>query len=98
MNDYAKDTIRERIENHDTRRIRGIAAQTLLIAFQLAHANHRKLTAWADAITLNGDRRRHRHTCRRKTKPLATGPPRATTPGPRSPSPMSETAHTSVTH
>ncbi|MGW2746021.1 hypothetical protein [Streptomyces sp. NPDC001450] len=45
----------ERLESGGTRRIRGIAAQAILVAFQLAHANKRKLAAWADAITLNGD-------------------------------------------
>ncbi|MER5834817.1 hypothetical protein ABT116_29265 [Streptomyces sp. NPDC002130] len=72
INGYAKDTLRERLEEPGTRRIRGIAAQTILLAFQLAHVNKRKLTTWADSIALNGNRPRRRPTRRRKTKPLGT--------------------------
>ncbi|MCC9706945.1 hypothetical protein E4N62_17715 [Streptomyces sp. MNU76] len=66
----------ERLEDAGTRRIRGIAAQTLLLAFQLAHANRRKLRAWADSIALHDDRPRRRPTRRRKTKPLGTWTPK----------------------
>ena len=76
INGYAKDPLYERLEDAGTRRIRGIAAQTLLLAFQLAHANCRKLTAWANAIALHGDRPHRRPTRRRKTKPLGTWPPK----------------------
>ncbi|MFE5602556.1 hypothetical protein ACFQ8O_25605 [Streptomyces coelicoflavus] len=55
INGYARDPLYERLEDAGTRRIRGIAAQTLLLAFQLAHANRRKLTAWADSIALHID-------------------------------------------
>ncbi|MEW2094647.1 hypothetical protein AB0897_36120, partial [Streptomyces sp. NPDC007168] len=41
LNGYAKD--HEAIERSRTRRIRRIAAQSLLLSFQIAHANHRKL-------------------------------------------------------
>ncbi|WP_030665785.1 hypothetical protein [Streptomyces cellulosae] len=64
------------LEDADTRRIRGIAAQTLLLAFQLAHANRRKLTAWANSIALHGDLPHRRPTRRRKTKPLGTWTPK----------------------
>ncbi|WP_406158913.1 hypothetical protein [Streptomyces canus] len=76
INGYAKDTLRERLEDAGTCRIRGIAAPTLLLAFQLAHANRRKLRAWADSITLHDDRPRRRPTRRRKTKPLGTWTPK----------------------
>ncbi|MFI1729121.1 hypothetical protein ACH40E_07765 [Streptomyces acidicola] len=76
INGFAKDTLYERLEDAGTRRIRGIAAQTLLLAFQLAHANRRKLRAWADSIALHDDRPRRRPTRRRKTKPLGTWTPR----------------------
>ncbi len=69
INGYAKDRLYERLEDAGTRRIRGIAAQTLLLAFQLAHANRRKLRTWADSIALHGDRPHRRPTRRRKTKP-----------------------------
>ncbi|MEU0677916.1 hypothetical protein ABZ330_34555 [Streptomyces sp. NPDC006172] len=76
INGYAKDPLYERLEDAGTRRIRGIAAQTLLLAFQLAHANRRKLRAWADSIALHDDRPRRRPTRRRKTKPLGTWTPK----------------------
>jgi hypothetical protein len=76
INGYAKDPLYERLEDPGTRRIRGIAAQTLLLAFQLAHANRRKLRAWADSIALHDDRPRRRPTRRRKTKPLGTWTPK----------------------
>ncbi|MFJ5305191.1 hypothetical protein [Streptomyces sp. NPDC088350] len=76
MNGFAKDPLRERIEPGGTRRIRGIAAQTILVAFQLAHANRRKLTSWADAIALHGDRPKRRPTRRRKTKPIGAWTPK----------------------
>lgn len=75
MNDFAKDPLREHIEPGGTRRIRGIAAQTILVAFQLAHANRRKLTSWADAIALHGERPRRRPTRRRETKALGAWTP-----------------------
>ncbi|WP_282701166.1 hypothetical protein [Streptomyces sp. CC219B] len=76
VNGFGKDPLYEHFESGGTRRIRGIAAQTLLLAFQLGHANRRKLTAWADAIALNGDRPRRRPTRRRKTKPLGAWTPK----------------------
>ncbi|WP_240121586.1 hypothetical protein [Streptomyces sp. MUM 2J] len=76
INGYAKDPLYERLEDAGTRRIRGIAAQTLLLAFQLAHANRRKLRAWADSIALHGDRPHRRPSRRRKTKPLGTWTPK----------------------
>ena len=44
MNGYAKTDAPEGIGRAG--RVRGIAAQTLLPAFQLAHANERKINAW----------------------------------------------------
>lgn len=76
INGYAKDPLYERLEDAGTRRVRGIAAQTLLLAFQLAHANRRKLRAWADSIALHDGRPRRRPTRRRKTKPLGTWTPK----------------------
>ncbi|MFE1248970.1 hypothetical protein [Streptomyces sp. NPDC058735] len=73
---YAKDPLYERIEDAGTRRIRGIAAQTLLLAFRLARDNRRRLRAWADSITLHDDRPRRRPTRRRKTEPLGTWTPK----------------------
>ncbi|MGR8009468.1 hypothetical protein [Streptomyces hypolithicus] len=76
INGFGKDPLHEHIESAGTRRIRGIAAQTILLAFQLAHVNRRKLSGWADAVALNGERPRRRPTRRRKTQPLGTWAPK----------------------
>ncbi len=80
INGFAKDRLQERLEDADTLRIRGIAAQTLLLAFQLAHANRRKLASWADAIALGGERPRRRPPAVAGPSRWAHGPPRATSP------------------
>ncbi|MEK2474108.1 hypothetical protein [Streptomyces noursei] len=49
FNSYAKD--HEAIERSRTRRI---AAQSLLLSLQIAHANHRKLTPWLDTLSISG--------------------------------------------
>ncbi|MEV5573431.1 hypothetical protein AB0L06_25595 [Spirillospora sp. NPDC052269] len=67
---YAKNDAHESIERAQGRRIRGIAAQSLLLAFQLAHANQRKITTWLN--TLPGpDGLPHRRAKRRTTKSVA---------------------------
>ncbi|MFK4099500.1 hypothetical protein ACI2L1_05340 [Streptomyces sp. NPDC019531] len=43
FNGFSKDPTYEAIKQPGTRRIRGMAAQTILLAFQLAHANRRKI-------------------------------------------------------
>ncbi|MFI1890517.1 hypothetical protein [Streptomyces jumonjinensis] len=76
MNGFGKDALYEHLESGGTRRIRGISAQAMLLAFQLAHANKRKLATWAGSIALNGDQPHRRPTRRRKTKPLGTWTPK----------------------
>lgn len=76
INGFAKDPLHEDLESSGTRRIRGIAAQTILLAFQLGHANRRKLANWADSVALNGNRPRRRPTRRRATKPLGAWTPK----------------------
>jgi hypothetical protein len=70
FNGYAKDDAHEAIERAQNRRIRGIAAQTFLLAFQLAAANLRKISSWLDGLATDdgGPRRRAR---RRKTRSLS---------------------------
>jgi hypothetical protein len=68
-NGYAKNPLAEAIEASGFRRIRGIAAQTILLAFQLAHANRRKIKSWVETLALNGERPRRRTHHRRRTKP-----------------------------
>ncbi|MFF2519676.1 hypothetical protein [Streptomyces sp. NPDC058086] len=55
--------------------IRGIAAQTILLAFQLAHANRRKIRKWLDTLALGGERPRRRTHHRRQTKERKTWTP-----------------------
>lgn len=67
------ETPREAIEQGGTRRIRGIAAQSLLLAFQLHHANTREITTWIDTPPgEDGTAPRRRTTRRRKTRALGT--------------------------
>jgi hypothetical protein len=70
FNGYAKDDAHEAIERAQNRRIRGIAAQTFLLAFQLAAANLRKISSWLDGLATDdgGPRRRAR---RRKIRSLS---------------------------
>ncbi|MFG2738734.1 hypothetical protein ACGFY0_01500 [Streptomyces chartreusis] len=67
-NGYAKNPLAEGIESAGSRRIRGVAAQTILLAFQLAHANRRKIRKWLDTLSLGGERPRRRTHHRRQTK------------------------------
>ncbi|MEU1478638.1 hypothetical protein [Streptomyces sp. NPDC005760] len=74
-NGYAKNPLAEAIEAAGSRRIRGIAAQTILLAFQLAHANRRKIKKWLETLALGGERPRRRTHHRRKTKEPGTRTP-----------------------
>lgn len=75
FNGYTKDASNEAIELPGRRRIRGIAAQTFLLAFQLAHANRRKINRWFDTLPNGSQPPRRRPTRRRKTKPLGSWTP-----------------------
>ncbi|MFE1308299.1 hypothetical protein [Streptomyces sp. NPDC058755] len=74
-NGYAKNPLAEGIESAGSRRIRGIAAQTILLAFQLAHANRRRIKKWLDTLSLGGERPRRRTHHRRQTKGPKTWTP-----------------------
>jgi hypothetical protein len=50
FNGFAKDDNYEAIERGGRRRIRGLAAQMLLLSFQISHANKRKIDAWLDTL------------------------------------------------
>lgn len=69
FNGFAKSPLAEAIEAAGSRRIRGIAAQTILLAFQLAHANRRKIREWVETLALNGQPPRKRTRRRRRTEP-----------------------------
>ncbi len=76
VNGFAKDPAHEAIEAAGSRRIRGIAAQSVLLAFQLHHANTRKIAGWLDTLPgEDGTPPRRRPTRRRKTKPLGDWTP-----------------------
>lgn len=53
----------------------GIAAQTILLAFQLAHANRRKIRKWLHTLALGGERPRRRTHHRRPTREPKTWTP-----------------------
>ncbi|MGW3243322.1 hypothetical protein [Streptomyces sp. NPDC001070] len=75
FNGFAKSPLAETIESSRSRPIRGLAAQTILLVFQLAHANRRKITTWLDSPALGGQRPIRRTNRRRKTEPLGTWTP-----------------------
>lgn len=75
FNGFAKDPPYEAIEQPGTRRIRGIAAQTILLDFQLAHANRRKIDRWLATIPPDGHPPHRRPTRRRPTRPLGSWTP-----------------------
>jgi hypothetical protein len=70
LNGYLKDPACELLESAGRRRIRGIAAQSLLLSFQIAHGNRRKITRWLDTLPGPGRQPKRRPTRRRKTRPL----------------------------
>lgn len=76
FNGFAKNDNHEAIERSQRRRVRGIAAQTILLSFQIAHANKRKIAVWVDTLPdpVTG-RPRRRPTRRRATRPLGTWTP-----------------------
>ncbi|MFG2484357.1 hypothetical protein ACGFSI_16535 [Streptomyces virginiae] len=80
FNGYAKD--QEAIERSRTRRIRGIATQALLLAFQIAHANQRKLAAWLSTLPTEAQPARRRPSNRNKPKNPRDWTPKGHLPAP----------------
>ncbi|MEU6094308.1 hypothetical protein [Streptomyces sp. NPDC047079] len=74
-NGYAMKPPAEGIEAAGSRRIRGNAAQTILLAFRLAHANRRKIRKWLGTLALGGERPRRRTHHRRRTREPKTWTP-----------------------
>ena len=66
VNGFAKS--REAIERSVTRCVRGGAAQALLLAFQIAHANQRKIDGWLDTRPVPGHQPRRRPSDRYRPK------------------------------
>ena len=85
-NGFVKDSAFEGVGASQRRRIRGVAAQSLLVAFQLIAANFRKMDAYIKAVqrAAAGLFRRPR---RRRTRSIADWNPQADIGGHRGPSP-----------
>ncbi len=77
MNGFIKDGAREAVDDPERRRIRGVAAQSVLVAFQLFAANIRKINEFLDGLT-TGDKKVRKLRGRRKTRSLNTWAPAAT--------------------
>ena len=78
MNGYLKDSAHENLDNPDRRRIHGVAAQTLLVAFLVVAANVRKIRTflYAGRVGKSNNGKRPR---RRVTKPINTWRPKSST-------------------
>lgn len=70
MNGFIKDGGKESVDDPERRRIRGVAAQSVLVACQLSGANLRKIEQFL--VSLEGKVRKFRkRTRRRRTSPLS---------------------------
>ena len=78
MNGFIKDGAREAVDDPERRRIRGVAAQSVLVAFQLCSANIRKISEFL-AKKAAGDKRLRKLRPRRKTRSITTWVPTSTT-------------------
>ena len=74
MNGFIKDGAREAIDDPERRRIRGVAAQSVLVAFQLFAANLRKIDQYLTKEASDAKKFRTRPS-RRRTKSLHTWAP-----------------------
>ena len=74
MNGFIKDGAHEAIDDPERRRIRGIAAQSVLVAFQLFAANIRKVNEFL-AAKAAGAKKIRKLPSRRKTKSLGSWAP-----------------------
>ncbi|WP_133305648.1 hypothetical protein [Streptomyces sp. AcE210] len=77
-NGYAKSPLAEAIEAAGGQRIRGTAAQAVLLVFQLAHANQRKIKNWVKTLAPSGERRTDAPTTAGRPNRSALGPRPAT--------------------
>jgi hypothetical protein len=78
MHGYFKDGAREAVDDPERRRIRGRAAQSVLVAYQLFAANIRKITEFL-AKNAGGEKKFRKYRARLKTRSLTTWPPAPTT-------------------
>lgn len=70
-NGYAKDTAHEALAEPARRRVRGIAAQSLLVTLLFMAANFRKISAWRQMVT-EGTAHKVAERARRRRVSLAT--------------------------
>jgi hypothetical protein len=78
MNGFIKDGAREAVDDPERRRIRGVAAQSVLVAFQLFSANIRKINEFLTRKA-SGEKKFRKLRARRKTRSLTTWAPASTT-------------------
>ena len=78
MNGFIKDGAREAVDDPERRRIRGVAAQSVLVAIQLFAANIRKINEFLNGLTSN-EKKVRKLRGRRKTRSLTTWLPASTT-------------------
>jgi hypothetical protein len=76
-NGYLKDPTNMNLESAGTRRVRGIAAVSFLVGFQLAASNLRKHAHWRHAHPADPDTPPRRRARRRRTRPLTNWTPQA---------------------
>jgi hypothetical protein len=74
-NGYLKDPTNMNLESAGTRRVRGIAAVSFLVGFQLAASNLRKHTHWRHAHPADPDTPPRRRARRRRTRSLTNWTP-----------------------
>ncbi len=70
MNGYLKDGAHQALEDPERRRIRGVAAQSVLVAFQILGANLRKIDMFVAREEAEQARAVRNLPSRRRTKPL----------------------------
>jgi hypothetical protein len=78
MNGFVKDGAQEAIDDPERRRIRGVTAQSTLVAFQLFAANMRKIDEFLQRKAADSKKVR-KLPSRRRTKSLVTWTPATTT-------------------
>ncbi len=78
MNGFIKDGAREAVDDPERRRIRGVAAQSVLVAFQLSSANIRKIYEFLTRKT-SGEKKSRKLPARWKTRSLTTWAPESAT-------------------
>ena len=74
MNGYVKDGAKEAVDDPERRRIRGVAAQSFLVSFQLFAANIRKINELM-ARRVSGKEKLRKLQARRRTRSLRTWVP-----------------------